>query len=272
MAGWIAKKILKKKSNIVYDIHDLHEWDVNDAKFSKNTIRFYILGALERAAFKIKEIKKLTVSQGISEVIAREYGVNPPIVVRNISIIQNENKKPIETRINNAVVFFGTRERVPFKIINELKKFNIELHLYGKNITKEWLKKLLPENDLENVKFFGEYDPNNLEFLDAYKAMIIFAPENKTLNFKYSLPNKLFQALERGVAVVISENFEEMRDTFPSTPMVTSSCEKRFVENTKKVLENISQKDLEDASRRVRDLCIENRLVYLNAISEDVEK
>ena len=266
ISGWIAKKLLAKKSNFVYDIHDLHEWNNNDSMFSKNAVRFYVLDALERIAFKITAIKKITVSQGLSTTMATKYANQPPIIVRNISVTENINPPRIENRIDSAVIFFGTRERVPLSIISGLKKSDIELHLYGKDITKDWLKNYVSESDLSNVKIFGEYNPNDLAFLENYKVMILFAPENKTLNFRYSLPNKLFQALERGVVVIFSDNFEEISNLFSKSSSVISSDENEFIQNIEKILKNGIKENVEKNTIQIKFLYKESRESYLNVM------
>ena len=48
--------------------------------------------------------------------------------------------------------------------------------------------------------------------MQNYNYLILYSPNNDSDNFKYSLPNKFFQAIGNGLSLIISSNFVEIRD------------------------------------------------------------
>lgn len=265
MAALILRKILRKKTSLIYDIHDLHEKESYSS--FRNEVRYYGLGLLEKFIFKIKLIKKLTVSEGLAKTMALKYKCRPPTVVRNISSPPDSDVPALNPKLSNAVIFFGTRERVPLGIIKELQNSNIELHLYGKDITKDWLETKISDQEMQSVRFFGEYNPKKLDFLNNYKALILFSPENNSLNFKYSLPNKLFQSLEKGLAVIVSENFVEMIELFADVSMAVIGVRAdNLALKLKDVFDKRTTTDAAAALVKLRSIYTNEKSKYLAAV------
>lgn len=262
ISGWIAKKLLAKKSNFVYDIHDLHEWNNNDSMFSKNAARFYVLDALERIAFKITAIKKLTVSCGLSKIMKERYRTSAPVVVRNISS-QPRVGVTSAHRLERAIVFFGIKEHAPIGIFERLRDAGIEIHLYGRDMTREWLREL--GMDCQNIKTFGEYFPNDLSFLNKYKILILH-PDGESLNYKYSLPNKLFQALDHGLGVVVSDFFEEITDLFVNTNFIRSASDENVIHKLTEALESWGLDEYSNLMQKKEKLSNESILNYRETI------
>lgn len=264
--GAVVKLMTRRKIKFVYDIHDLHEKEVNSASLSKTHIRYIVLSFLETLAFKIKSIKKITVSHGLAKTMASKYHSEQPVVVKNISTQPAATTISLSNRLNDVIVFFGTRERVPLDIIAALSKAGIGLHLYGKDITQDWLVSKIGGGQIEHVKFFGEYDPDDLGFLCKYKALIIYSPDDNSLNFRYSLPNKLFQALSNGLVVVVSKNFEEMTGTFSNSASIITVDKGNFIYGIKRAIADRPQKDADMVLDQIITAHEENRINYLCAI------
>ena len=202
----LLNKIYKKNNfNVVYDIHDLHE---DSDKSLRGKIRYWILRFFEKRVFLDENIKKITVSQGLSEELSNCYTpMSKPLVVYNVARTNLSNVPNTRTK---DLVFFGSKERVPFELFETLKEENLKLDIFGKGITKEWLEEESKISKLDFINVFGEYDPKNMQFLLDYKYLILYYPKGNSKNFIYSMPNKYFQALDSGLKVVLSSNFEEM--------------------------------------------------------------
>jgi len=209
----IAKKMLNFGGRYVYDIHDLHEYTKTISKDGRAIFRHIVLLVFEAIVFKIKNIKKITVSDGLSTIMRKRYSCEIIDVVYNVSVSELNAKIDFSLKKKNNIVFFGTKERLPIKALKKLSSQNIVVDIYGRGIDDLWIEEVagVPK---EYVNVHGEYNPNDLRFLTNYKASIIFSPDDLSINFRHSLPNKLFQSLNAGHTVLVSENFFEMIQLF----------------------------------------------------------
>lgn len=260
----------QNKFSITYDIHDLHE-NSKESDFIKvvryEIGRYYILKLFEKIVFKVKSIKKITVSTGLSKIMASKYSADNPCVVRNIALTSGAKNIFGKHEHDKALLFFGTTERVPLELVPKIYEVGMELHLFGRGITENWLRGRVLDKYLDSVKVFGAYSPDKLEFLDHYNLLLIYAPNNLSLNFRYSLPNKLFQALERGVSVLVSKNFEEILALFEDVPGAVGILnEDDLLASIKVLLGARSPTYNEDIQRKISFLALNSKFLYLNAI------
>jgi len=262
----------KRNVHLVYDMHDLLE----NKKFDNiwhyiryGVIRGTLLGMLEKIVFSDAEIKKITVSKGLAHTVSKKYGIHPPDVVRSAPNPTPHTERDLKKdRDVNALLFFGTLERVPFGLIDRLADCGLELHLYGRGITIQSLvncrKSALPSN----VKIFGEYSPRKLEFIGNYKYLLLYVPHDKSANFRYSLPNKLFQAMNAGLSLVVSSNFEEIIATLDCIPGAVYVMNED--DSILDAIHDIDQKRRSDFVQNMHDYCNElhreSKIAYRNAL------
>lgn len=209
----ITCALLLKKRNVIYDIHDLHEHAhtrLIDLGF-RGAARFLALSALEQLCFQITSITKTTVSNGLSNELSDRYKTKDVITLLSIIAPINPYKG---AHSQTALVFFGTPKRFPFELLELINDNQIELAVYGKGMDSQWLT-TKTQKQWPTVYFYGEYDPSDMSFLQNHKALLLYHPLDKTKNFKYSLPNKFFQALSHGLDIIISSNFTEMAHLLP---------------------------------------------------------
>lgn len=203
-----------RRAIFVYDIHDLHEHEPYHSTFERvryGILRYYPLRWLERWALSRPNIQVLTVSDGLADTIVEWYGCTRPTVVHSAMRPQRSAAELGTTpRHPKALLFFGTAERLPFELIEDVGRAGLELHLYGRFGGREGLEYKLDKKLPEHVRVFGEYSPEDLDFISRYKFLLIFKPEDRRANFRYSLPNKFFQSLGYGTSLILSANFEEM--------------------------------------------------------------
>ena len=218
------KKIFKLDGfQLIYDIHDLHEIDINGRGIIANIkgyLRYYVFLYLENILVKKVCIKIMTVSNGIAKYYEKKHNINNPIVVRNVG--NNINASEFfsdKERYEKDLLFFGKPERIPFEIFQACNDQDINIHLYGKGVKDavEVFHNSLG-NRLNNINSHGPYEPNDLEFLKNYRYLLLYKPNDLRLNYKYSLPNKFFQAISYGISIVVSPNFNEMIDLFGHIP------------------------------------------------------
>lgn len=238
-----------KKNILIYDIHDLHEHSNYRSVYAK--FRYHVLLWFEFFACKIKSIRKMTVSNGLSKTISSKYKVEEPVIVYNCSVEAVNHIKPLEDR-SEDILFFGTKERFPVDLLDVIKESNMKLSFYGRGVSYEWLGEINKDYDKSLVNIHGEYSPDNLSFVSDYKIALNFFPENNSLNFKYSLPNKLFQAIGMGTTVIVSENFYEMIELFSDVEYaVVPASMDNFIDVVGDVINN---KKLDDARNGISKL------------------
>lgn len=209
-------------TRLVYDIHDLHEpttWPSAWQRVRYGIIRHSVLWAMERWACRHPEISTMTVSQGLATVISRWYGCRPPSVVMSAQPPGRSADELSKTeRFDRTVLFFGTSERLPIPLLDTLADADVQLHIYGRGISVEGIEAATDKKLPTQVSIFGAYQPDDIEFIERYRFLVLYQPGNTSLNFRHSLPNKLFQALSRGTSLIVSPNFEEVTRVLRDIP------------------------------------------------------
>ena len=248
----IINYILFKNSVFIYDIHDLHEYDKKSSLYSK--FRYFFLFCIELIVFKMVKVQKITVSNGLSATLASKYNCIAPLVVYNCSINISDEINNMDQRVDNFL-FFGTAGRFPTILLECFYKNKLRLDFYGRGIDYGWLNKIDSNYDKDVVSIYGEYHPSNLKFIDNYKVALNFSPYNTSLNFKYSLPNKLFQVIAAGTTLVVSENFFEMIELFSDMKYaVVSANEENFIEKVNDIVKNKTLIDAKNAIFKLAEI------------------
>ena len=264
LVSYVFKKITGRKISLIYDIHDLHEWESSYRIIARSGLRFFILGFLEKIVFSIEEIRKITVSNGLAILMANKYKKSLPVVVRNTSG-EVEEVEYLD-REKNAVLFFGIKERAPIGLLGKLNSAGVEVHLYGRGMTGDWLKGIFGNNH-KGVKVFGEYDPKKMGFLNNYKVLILYPNDNK-LNYKYSMPNKLFQAIDHGLCVVVSDYFEEILQTFQkATGCIYDANDKNIQNVVLEALENWTDESCNQARIIKSEIYSDSKEKYIECLN-----
>ena len=208
---------LRAQVKYVYDIHDLNEQKTYSDFYRRvryGVIRHYLLHFLEALIFQDQAISKITVSEGLSEVLFRRFKSAKPIVVHSISLkFKPESYSSHGNEHDPRLVYFGTKNHAPIDLMSTLRKHNYQLRMYGRDISWEELSKH-SEISRGFVEILGPYDPKDMDFLYNYNILLLYRPKASTINYQVALPNKLFQALSAGLSLIISSNFVEVKNLF----------------------------------------------------------
>ncbi len=228
IAIYLFRKITGVHHDLVYDIHDIMEPPVYKTRailgYMKNGINFI----LEDIALRLFRVPALTVSEGLSLHYHKLYGTRP-VVVRNIPEINSNDlemrqrqdfKKPL-------IVYFGFLSRFPFEALVELESAGFVIDHYGTPLDslKNFDLKVstgVPAYDIYKrfstvVRQHSEFTQKDMGFVNQYDILVISMNEN-TANVRYSLPNKVFQALAKGLRVLAFGDFVELRQFFSRFP------------------------------------------------------
>lgn len=166
--------------------------------------------------FLIPKIKnKYTVCGSIAEYYKSIYNTSFD-VIRNVpikSIDLNELKSNISLK-KNAIIYQGALNKGRgLELIIETMMYldDVFLYIVGDGDINLELKNLVHQLQLTNKVFFlGKIIPQDLQKITSQAAVGISIEEDLGLNYRYALPNKLFDYIQAEIPVLVSD-LPEMR-------------------------------------------------------------
>ena len=210
-AAFLAHK-LKKRSKIVYDSHELFtEAPELEGRFVKK-----IWECMEKIIFpKLTNIT--TVNDTIAEIFKSKYRKSI-VVIRNVSekfdwselkskkdLGIPEDKELIIVQGSGLNVDRGIEEAIlAMQLIN-----NAILLIVGDGDVIPNAKELVKTHQLETkVLFFGKRPYKELMQFTRYASIGLALDKPKSLNYRFALPNKLFDYIQANTAVICSNLIE----------------------------------------------------------------
>lgn len=203
---------LKNKNNIIYDMHDLVIFDYAGIYMRLRACFIYLL---ERIVM-LSNVKVITVSYGLAKIIKKRYN-KEALIVYNFpgnytgqSSVNNVGKFDLDFI---RPCYFGIidEKRIPFNIFDKISKIlkrEIDVYGYVSPVSK------FSFNDVDFLSYKGRFNPKDMRFLKSYNLLIFVTDKELNLNYKYCMPNKIFQAVENGLDLLVSDFFEEIISTF----------------------------------------------------------
>jgi glycosyltransferase involved in cell wall biosynthesis len=205
LANTLAAKIRGKK--LVYDSHELFTEvpELEDKKTKKNIWKY-----IEKKCIRKANIS-YTVCQSIAYYYNSIYGIKMR-VVRNLPL-RKQIVDDFENR-ENIIIYQGALNKdrgieLMIEAMTEIE--NYKLIIAGTGDLQDELK-LLSENKnlIEKVIFTGHLDFESLHRLTSKAKLGFSLEQGSSLNYKFALPNKLFDYIQAGVPVLCSD-FPEMK-------------------------------------------------------------
>jgi glycosyltransferase involved in cell wall biosynthesis len=211
-----VRALLRLDVSLVYDIHDLNELLSGGPSYLK--ARFVAFWLLEGLVFSQAD-EVLTVSRGLARVYYRRYRRQPLVVY---------NAPPIDPRLadrggtlQSGLVYFGIidKVRLPRDLVESVLNAGMTIDAYGivRAGDVEWDAFLERMVERGVIRLMGTYSPDNLDFLKRYEAALLVFEESE-VNVRYCLPNKIFQAISRGLPCLLSHGLAEARIKFGRFP------------------------------------------------------
>jgi glycosyltransferase involved in cell wall biosynthesis len=200
---WVSK--LQGKE-LIFDSHELFSEvpELQDRKFVKS----FWLRIEQRVLPKLEKV--ITVSPSIKKHYENLYQI-PVTVIRNLPISQpiRPKKFPFSTKGKKVILYQGSVNvgRGLELMIDTIKLLdNYLLVIIGTGDILEALEqKVLVENLENKVKFTGKILPKELKQLTPNAAIGMSLEEDLGLNYRYALPNKLFDYIQAEVPVIVSD-------------------------------------------------------------------
>lgn len=256
LANYLAKK-LKRSAELVYDSHEYFT-EVPELTSRPKVQKIWL--NIERFIFpKLK--KCYTVNSSIAEIYHGLYGKELK-VVRNISPLwKSDNiadKKTLGIPENKPLIILQGAginiDRGAEEAVEAMQKIDAVLMIVGDGDVVPELKKRVNQLNLaEKVIFYGKKPYNEMMNYTTHADIGLTLDKPTNLNYKLSLPNKVFDYMHASTAVISSEikevaNVVRTHNIGIVLKEVTSKC---IAETINSLLENKEELDLLKANCKI---------------------
>lgn len=273
LPNFLISKI--KKIPLVYDSH---EYFIGVPELEKNGFARKIWLAIEKWIFpKLKHV--FTVNQSIAELYQKQYNININIVrniplkrLTTISKTREELGLPMDKKI---LILQGAGiniDRGVEELVQSMQWIkNSILLIIGNGDIIESLKTKTDELQLnEKVKFINRLSYNELINYTANADLGLTVDKDSNLNYKFSLPNKLFDYISAGIPVLASnlpevkrivEKYKVGEILYSHNPEIMAQTIENMLNNKEKLLEYKANTKI-----AATELCWENEEKELNKV------
>jgi len=198
-----------KRKPLVYDSHEYFT-EVPEL-VSRPTVQ-KIWKRIERAIFpKLKDV--ITVNNSIAGLFEQDYGLRP-VVVRNVPYLIKETEKKTRKELDlpedkHLLILQGAGiniQRGAEEMVEAMLYIDHSVLLIaGQGDVIPFLKKMVSDRSLENKVIFRPRMPyQELMQLTKNADLGLTLDKDTNLNYRYSLPNKIFDYIQAGIPVVAS--------------------------------------------------------------------
>ena len=238
---WLTSFIFKKK--LVYDSHEyfLGVPEIQNRYFVKK-----VWSSIESFIFpKLKYV--FTVNESISDLYFKDYKVRP-LVIRNLpnksSLIKVKTKKNLGLPDNKKLVILqGSGINVDRGAEELLEAISIQddffLSVVGKGDVVDKLKKRCAKSDLvDKVLFVPTLPYSQMMQFTLNSDVGVSLDKNNNINYKFSLPNKIFDYSKAEIPFV-STNLVEIRkitEEFHTGVLISSTSPESIIEGLNKAI------------------------------------
>lgn len=202
--------VLKRKPLVF----DSHEYFTEVPELQHNPIAKKIWKTIER--FIVPKLKHcITVNQSIALLFKQEYGVDFK-VLRNLPPQNKSQQKESRQSLNLPedkfiIILQGSginMHRGSEELVEAMQYLHDDflLLIIGNGDVVPQLKKMAEEKKLQQrIRFIGRLPYNELKKYTSVADLGVTLDKDTNLNYRYSLPNKLFDYIQAGVPVLSSK-------------------------------------------------------------------
>jgi glycosyltransferase involved in cell wall biosynthesis len=204
LQSFIASKLCRAK--VLYDSHEICAENIG---VSNNKIHKKIIIFFERLLVG-KVGAMVSVSNAAAQYFSDTYNISKPVVITNCPY--RENSKILVHKKNEEfeVIYQGLmiKGRGYEEFVQSAKYLNdkIKLVLRGYGSIEYALKKIITDNNLNNkVRFDGPVEIKDIvqKASESNLGVVLTQPVN--INFKYTVSNKIFEYIQAGLPVLMSD-------------------------------------------------------------------
>jgi glycosyltransferase involved in cell wall biosynthesis len=229
--------VLRGGKTCVYDAHELF---TETPEVARRPLIRRVWLAVER--FVVPRVKHCyTVGQSVADEFEKRYGKKFE-VVRNLPIKQDGLKEnelaqslnlPI-AQFANILIYQGALNegRGLEQAIEAMQDIeNVEFWIVGEGDLSAILRGMVKEMNMESkVKFLGFVKPKDLPYVTRKATIGLNIAEDKSLSYRLSLPNKIFDYIQASVPQICIQfvEFQRLNDAFNMAYMIPK-VEKRLI-------------------------------------------
>ena len=205
LPNYIVSKLLRKK--LVFDSHELFS-EIPELVYRPFVKKIWI--HLENQMLPTLK-NTYTVCDSIANYYAEKYQTKFN-VIRNLPVKKNNisfSKLSFDTSGKKIILYQGAVNMGRgLEFIVDTMPFlsNCILFIVGTGDIINKLKKLVINKNLEKkVKFLGQLTPKKLQTITPLAALGISVEEDLGLNYRFALPNKIFDYIQAEVPILVSD-------------------------------------------------------------------
>ena len=274
LANYYASKV--KGSTLV---HDSHEYYTGVPELEGRPFVKKIWRSIERNIFpKLKYI--YTVNDSIAKLYKDDYGVDVK-VVRNFPVLVNrknqtaKTKKELDLPEDKKIILYQGSVNVDRGLLEAIEAMQYVndaiLLIVGDGDILEQVKSRTEKLDLnEKVTFRKKIPFEELWNYTSHADIGISLDKDTNINYKYSLPNKIFDFVHAGVPVLASDLIEirKIFSKYNIGELIESHDPKHIAEKIKFMLSDPEKRKgwIENSVIASRDLCWQNEEKVLEGI------
>lgn len=250
----MVSRLQSKK--LVFDSHELFSEipELVDRPFVKS-----IWERLEKSLIP-RQNSGITVSSKIANYYKEKYNVNF-ITIKNYSTADaNSNSKwdnPFGKESKPIILYQGALNvgRGLELMIDGMEYLHdCKLILIGDGDIRNDLEKKVIEKNLQNqIEFIGKVHPKELKKVTPFASIGISLEEDLGLNYRFAMPNKIFDYIQAGIPILISD-LPEMKiiiENFKAGEVVKSRNPKELASQIKSILQKDFSAGLEKAGKEL---------------------
>ncbi len=186
-------------------IYDSHELFTEVPELIGRPIIKFLWRILEKIFIK-RAKAVITVSEGVANELKKRYNLKNVEVIRNVPIRTStevfKDKQP--TIIYQGALNMGRGIELAIEMMKQLPCY--KLLIVGKGDIEIKLRRQMLESDLSGrIQFLGQLTPENLRLVTPTAWLGLSLEEDMGLNYRYALPNKLFDYIAAHVPVLVSD-------------------------------------------------------------------
>lgn len=203
LPNYLISKLQHKK--LVYDSHELFP-EVPEL-VNKPIVKKIWIGLEKVMLPNLKN--SYTVCQSIADFYKEKYQTDFK-VIKNYPYLKNKQKdifsfekKGKKIILYQGAINIGRGLELMIKTMHFLP--NCCFIIIGKGDIDEQLKQLVAKENINNVKFLGKIEPNELQKITPNADLGISLEEDLGLNYRFALPNKIFDYIHAEIPILISD-------------------------------------------------------------------
>lgn len=249
----IEKYLLKKKQNkYIFDIRD----------YSYENIGWYY-----------KKMKSVMKNSAINVISSPEFKTFLPdeetVLMHNCSFETLSDKKFVKSKKNVlSVAFVGA-----IRYAEECKKFLVKIknnprivfRFYGRGEDEGLLKDFCIQSKIDNVEFYGEYQPNEKERIINDNDLLFNAYGNETTEVKYALSNKYYDAMYYKKPLIV--NSQTAMERCSSGTSFVVDYDGDVAQGLLEWYKNINEKEFDILAEKYLESAIEDNVISKKQIT-----